>query len=60
MKELYDSYKSWCENSSFEAMQSTCFGKELTRRGFKILKERAGNARLGIRLKPAAADLRVA
>jgi putative DNA primase/helicase len=60
MKELYDSYKSWCENSSFEAMQNTCFGKELTRRRFQILKTRAGNARLGIGLKSTAADLKVA
>ena len=30
MKALYESYKSWCENSSLEPMLNTFFGKELT------------------------------
>jgi putative DNA primase/helicase len=28
MKDLYDSYKSWCENSSLEPMHNTFFGKD--------------------------------
>jgi putative DNA primase/helicase len=60
MKDLYESYKSWCENSSVEAMQNSCFGKELTRRGFKSIRGRCGNGRIGIGLKPSAADLKVA
>jgi len=31
MKELYDSYKSWCEHSAADALSNNCFGKELTR-----------------------------
>jgi putative DNA primase/helicase len=60
MKELHDSYKSWCENSGAEAMQNSCFGKELTRRGFEQIKGRLCNGRIGIGLKPSAADLKVA
>jgi putative DNA primase/helicase len=60
MKELYDSYRSWCENSSVEAMQNSCFGKELTRRGFKTAKTRTGNGRMGIGIKHEAAHLKVA
>ena len=60
MKELYDSYKSFCENSSIEALHNTCFGKELERRGFEKVKGRSGNGRLGIGLKQSTADLKVA
>jgi putative DNA primase/helicase len=52
MKELYESYKLWCENSGVDAMQNTCFGKELTRRRFQAFKGRSGNGRLGIGLRP--------
>jgi hypothetical protein len=51
MKELHGSYKSWCENSGVEALQSASLGKELTRRGFDSIKERLGNARRGIAVK---------
>jgi putative DNA primase/helicase len=61
MKELYESYKSWCENSAAEPMQNNSFGKELTRRGFESFRWRSGNGRVGIALKPlAAANLKVA
>jgi putative DNA primase/helicase len=60
MKDLYESYKSWCENSSIEAMHNTCFGKELERRGFEKIKGRLCNGRRGIGLKQTAADLKVA
>jgi putative DNA primase/helicase len=60
MKELYDSYKSFCENSSMEPLHNTCFGKELERRGFEKVKGRSGNRRLGIGLKQGAVDLKVA
>jgi hypothetical protein len=60
MRELYDSYKSFCENSSMEPLHNTCFGKELTRRGFDKLKGRSCNGRLGISLKQSTADLKVA
>ena len=43
MKGLYESYKSFCENSSIEALHNTCFGKELERRGFEKIKGRLGN-----------------
>jgi phage/plasmid-associated DNA primase len=51
MKDLYNSYASWCENSSLEAMRYTFFGKELTRLGFQIYKANNGNSRIGIGLK---------
>jgi putative DNA primase/helicase len=61
MKELYESYKSWCENSAAEPMQNNSFGKELTRRGFESFRWRSGNGRTGIALKPStAANLKVA
>jgi putative DNA primase/helicase len=56
MKELYDSYKPWCENNGAEAMQNSCFGKELTRRGFEQIKGRLCNGRIGIGLKPTEPD----
>jgi hypothetical protein len=61
MKELYESYKAWCENSAVEPMQNNSFGKELTRRGFESFRWRSGNGRIGISLKPpASASLKVA
>jgi phage/plasmid-associated DNA primase len=51
MKELYESYKFWCENSSLDALPNTAFGKELTRLGYKIFKTKKGNDRMGIGLK---------
>jgi phage/plasmid-associated DNA primase len=51
MKDLYESYKSWCENSSLDPMHNTSFGKELTRLGFEIYKSNKGNSRIGISLK---------
>jgi putative DNA primase/helicase len=58
MKELFESYKSWCENSGTDAMSNSCFGKELTRRKFEQVKGRSGNSRRGIGIKPTAgADL---
>jgi putative DNA primase/helicase len=60
MKELYDSYKSWCEHSAADAMSNNCFGKELTRRGFKPIRARLGNGRRGIGLKPEAVHLKAA
>jgi putative DNA primase/helicase len=56
MKELYGSYKSWCENSGVEALQNASLGKELTRRGFDSIKERLGNSRRGIALRIIPGD----
>jgi putative DNA primase/helicase len=50
MKDLYESYKSWCENSSFEPLHITYLGKELGRRGFESHEAAKGNGRKGIRL----------
>jgi phage/plasmid-associated DNA primase len=61
MIELYESYKSWCENSAAEPLQNNSFGKELTRRGFESFRWRSGNGRTGIALKPpAVVNLKVA
>jgi putative DNA primase/helicase len=51
MKELYESYKFWCENSSLDALPNTAVGKELTRLGYKTVKTKKGNDRMGIGLK---------
>ena len=51
MKALYESYCGWCQQSGFEPKPSAVFGKELTRKGFEILKRRDGNCRRGIALK---------
>ena len=60
MKGLYELYKSFCENSSIEALHNTCFGKELERRGFEKIKGRLGNRRVGIGIKQGAVNLKVA
>jgi putative DNA primase/helicase len=52
MKELYQSYLGWCENSGMDALSNARFGKELTRRGFENIKGREGNGRRGIMLMP--------
>jgi putative DNA primase/helicase len=51
MKVLYESYRSWCDNGGLEALSNSCFGKELTRRGFENRRASAGNERLGIGIK---------
>jgi putative DNA primase/helicase len=52
VKNLYQSYLTWCENSGAQPLSSAYFGKELTRRGFEIVKGREGNGRRGIALIP--------
>jgi len=52
MKDLYQSYLAWCENSGMDALSNARFGKELTRRGFENIKGREGNGRRGIMLIP--------
>jgi putative DNA primase/helicase len=51
VKELYESYRRWCDNSGLDVLSNACFGKELTRRGFESIKGRSGNGRRGIALK---------
>jgi putative DNA primase/helicase len=51
MRDLFDSYKSWCDDSSLESLHNASFGKELTRLGFKIHKSNKCNYRNGIGLK---------
>jgi putative DNA primase/helicase len=43
MKQLYETYKVWCEHSSLDALPNAAFGKELTRRGFAVVKTNRGN-----------------
>ena len=52
MKDLYQSYLGWCENSGMEPLSNARFGKELTRRGYENIKGREGNGRRGIMLIP--------
>ena len=52
MKDLYQSYLAWCQNSGMDALSNARFGKEPTRRGFEGIKGREGNGRRGIMLIP--------
>ena len=56
MKDLYESYRMFCENSGLEGMSNSGFGKELTRRRFESVKLNSGNARRGIALKASDAE----
>ena len=51
MKELYGSYEAWCDRNGSKATSNVNLGKDLTRRGFKSIKERLSNARIGIGLR---------
>ena len=53
MRELYASYETWCDRNGLKATSNVYLGKELTRRGFQSIKERLGNARIGIALQEA-------
>jgi putative DNA primase/helicase len=53
MTELYESYEAWCDKNGLKAISNSSLGKDLNRRGFQGIKERAGNARLGIGLQEA-------
>jgi putative DNA primase/helicase len=50
VKELYSGYILWCENSGYDALSTSQFGKEMTRLGFEVVKGNKGNGRKGIRL----------
>jgi phage/plasmid-associated DNA primase len=52
MKELYQSYEQWCQNSGLEPASKESLGKELTRRGFPKERRRHGMVYVGIALKP--------
>lgn len=49
-KTLYDSYKSWCENSNIDPVSKQMFGKTLGGKGYVSKKGRAGNSWIGLRL----------
>jgi putative DNA primase/helicase len=51
VKDLHEAYKTWCGNSGLDPLTNACFGKELSRLGFEIVRLRSGNARRGIALK---------
>lgn len=51
MKDLHYSYKEWCENSGVDALSNTCFGKDLTKRGFENIRTRTGNGRRGLAIR---------
>jgi putative DNA primase/helicase len=51
VKELYDRYVEYCENSGTEPQATVTFGKSLNRLGFDIHKMSKGNARKGLKLK---------
>jgi putative DNA primase/helicase len=57
MRELYASYEGWCDTNGLKATSNVNLGKELTRRGFQSIKERFGNARIGIALQEAMKPL---
>ena len=42
MKMLHPSYHSWCENSGFDPLTSSCLSKELGRRGFEVSENKLG------------------
>ena len=55
MKDLYNSYCSWCDSSSLEPLHSTKFGKKLTLLGYETFKAKRSNGRIGIGLKQSPA-----
>ena len=57
MKDLYESYEAWSDRNGLKPTSNVNLGKELNRRGFQGVKERSGNARLGIALQEAMKSL---
>jgi len=55
LKELYDDYVSWCEETGQEPMSKRAFGNRLTEKGFEAVKATGGmRARRGLRLRTSA------
>src|SRR5665213_441342 len=52
MKDLFESYKAWCENSALTPLTNISFGRELSRRKFKTMRVGGGaSGRIGIALR---------
>lgn len=43
-KDLWESYKQWCEDEGLEALKQRSFGSKLTARGLTRVKRQGGNA----------------
>jgi Poxvirus D5 protein-like len=52
LKDLYASYRAWCEASRSHPLAVTSFGRELGRLGFVSVRTCATRSRWGIGLKP--------
>lgn len=47
---LYTAYKRWCDENGEYAMTNTRFGRELTDRGYQVVRMMTGKVRRGLRL----------
>ena len=51
MKDLYRSYRIYCEMSHVHPLGNSSFGKQLTKLGFPVIRGAAGSIRWGLGLK---------
>lgn len=52
-RDLYSSYRQWCDRNGLVSMSEPAFARKLEARGFARVRSRAGNLRDGISLKIA-------
>jgi putative DNA primase/helicase len=53
-KDLYDRYASWSEQSGYEAVYKSTFGKTLAQKDFRKVNKNTGSAWKGLSLKPTS------
>jgi putative DNA primase/helicase len=53
-KALYDRYVGWCEQSGYEPVPKSTFGKTLAQKGYGKVNKNTGSAWKGLSLKPAS------
>ena len=53
-KDLYDRYASWSEQSGYEAVYKSTFGKTLAQKGYEKVNKNTGSAWKSLSLKPAS------
>lgn len=53
-KDLYDRYLGWCEQSGYEPVSKSPFGKTLAQKGYGKVNKNTGSAWKGLTLKPTS------
>ena len=50
-RHLYTACKAWAERNGEHVLTQQAFGRQLTERGFRVMQQRLGKLRMGLRVR---------